>query len=66
MKMKKKNEVKYKPRLYGQKLKKKKKNGKIEVTFGRMRNSIEKMFGEFEFKHVKIEISIIHAQGDVK
>lgn len=36
------------------------------MTFGRMRNSIEKMFGEFEFKHVKIEISTIHAQGDVK
>lgn len=35
------------------------------MTFGRMRNSIENV-GEFEFKHVKIEISIIHAQGDVK
>lgn len=62
MKMKKKNEVKDKPRFYHQK----KKNGKIEMTFGRMRNSIGRMFGEFEFKHVKMEIPIIHAHGDVK
>ena len=59
---KKKNEVKDKARFYGQK----KENGKIEVTFGRMRNSIGRMFGEFEFKHVKIEIPIIHAHGDIK
>lgn len=41
-----------------------KKNGRIEVTFGRM--NIGRIFGEFEFKHVKIEIHIIHAHGDIK
>lgn len=41
-------------------------NGRIEVTFGRMRNSIGRMFWEFELKPVKIEIPIIHAHGDIK
>lgn len=66
MKMKKKNEVKYKPRLYGQKFKKKKKEWEDWGDIWKDEKLYRKNVGEFEFKHVKIEISIIHAQGDVK
>lgn len=42
------------------------KNGRIEVTFGGIRNCIGSMFGEFEFRYVKMEMLVIHASGDVK
>lgn len=47
-------------------LKKKKKEWEDWGDIWKDEKLYRKNVGEFEFKHVKIEIFIIHAQGDVK
>lgn len=42
------------------------KKGRIEVIFGGIGNCIGSMFGESEFKHVKMEMPVIHASENVK